>query len=153
MGYETKTYPVSDEIWKLYQQLKKYPDDVLVTTDDFIKEPMDFKVKIYSEFGGEIELDLSQKKDKIGLIYNMLSMIYGTEGSRNKITDIFIELDDEFKKMPIGEKIEMIEIELEEIENKGYTATKFIKKGLEYLEEELQVKNFHNWWSGDEREK
>jgi hypothetical protein len=169
IGYKTKIYPISDEVYKLYQQLKEYPDDVYVIADDFIQEPMDFKVRVNSEFMGEIELDLSDRKDKVGFLYNMLSMVFGTKGSREKIIDLDKKYDlEERNHLEEGSKATPNDLLKKGIENftnkellgsiKKYGMTgwsSFGNKGaLEELEERLEITPpITNWWDNNFEER
>lgn len=164
MGYDTKIYPVSNEVWKLYQDLKENP---IKGTDAFIMKEMDFKVKIYSEFMGTIELDMSERKDKIGFIYNMLSMIYGSKGSRPYIMKIHKKQDEDewdnidFDTEPETNNLiskgldnldikELIRCAEKHIWKNGLKSQFLTKECIKELEKRLGIDyQKKNWWGDD----
>jgi len=85
MGFHVEIRPVSDEIYRVYRALK---EDIEKAADDFVNKELDFKVDIYSEFMGVNTVDLSTKEGRVGIVYNLLSMIYGSKGSRDKIMNL-----------------------------------------------------------------
>ena len=85
MGFDVEIRPVSDEIYKVYQGLK---EDIEKAADEFVNKDLDFSVDICSEFMGINTVDLSTREGRVGIIYNLLSMIYGPKGSREKIMNL-----------------------------------------------------------------
>jgi len=85
MGFDVEIRPVSDEIYKVYQGLK---EDIEKAADEFVNKDLDFSVDICSEFMGINTVDLSTREGRVGIIYNLLSMIYGPKGSRDKIMNL-----------------------------------------------------------------